>query len=136
MSKLLEVSAVRKLEKELLSERKAQRELEAEKEKYAGKESFVTGAYKTKMAELRELVEKRRQEEAREDIMDVTKQDGLGGFYRYMYEQKTEPKLISKSQKDVTEKVCELVLFTILWGFIFLLFYNSCSQFYIIENFG
>ncbi|VDL57000.1 unnamed protein product [Hymenolepis diminuta] len=104
VSKLLEVSAVRKLEKELLSERKAQRELEAEKEKYAGKESFVTGAYKAKMAELRELVEKRRQEEVREDVMDVTKQDGLGGFYRYMYEQKTETKPASKPQKDVTEK--------------------------------
>ncbi|KAM3175183.1 hypothetical protein ACTXT7_009022 [Hymenolepis weldensis] len=104
VNKLLEVSAVRKLEKELLSERKAQRELEAEKEKYAGKESFVTGAYKAKMAELRELVEKRRQEEAREDIMDVTKQDGLGGFYRYMYEQKTETKLTPKSQEDVIEK--------------------------------
>lgn len=37
---------MRKLEKELLTERKAQRELEAEQEKYGDKESFVTGAYK------------------------------------------------------------------------------------------
>lgn len=41
------------------------------------------------MAELRELVERRREEEAREEVMDVTKQDGLGGFYRYMFQQKT-----------------------------------------------
>ncbi|VDD82229.1 unnamed protein product [Mesocestoides corti] len=81
VSKLLKASAVRKLEKELLTERKAQREIEAEKEKYGDKESFVTGAYK--------LVEKRREEEAREAVMDVTKQDGLGGFYRYMFQQKT-----------------------------------------------
>nr|CDS32817.1 nuclear speckle splicing regulatory protein,coiled coil domain containing protein [Hymenolepis microstoma] len=104
VNKLLEVSAVRKLEKELHNERKAQRELEAEKEKYADKESFVTGAYKAKMAELRELVEKRRQEEAIEDVMDITKQDGLGGFYRYMYEQKTYSEPISKSQDVATEK--------------------------------
>ncbi|VDO05429.1 unnamed protein product [Rodentolepis nana] len=103
VNKLLEVSAVRKLEKELHNERKAQRELEAEKDKYADKESFVTGAYKAKMAELRELVEKRRQEEAIEDVMDITKQDGLGGFYRYMYQQKTDSKPGSKSQ-DVASK--------------------------------
>ncbi|EUB55355.1 Coiled-coil domain-containing protein [Echinococcus granulosus] len=89
VGKLLQASAVRKLEKELLTERKAQRELEAEQEKYGDKESFVTGAYKKKMAELRELVERRREEEAREEVMDVTKQDGLGGFYRYMFQQKT-----------------------------------------------
>ncbi|VDM21139.1 unnamed protein product [Hydatigera taeniaeformis] len=41
------------------------------------------------MVELRELVERRREEEAREEVMDVTKQDGLGGFYRYMFQQKT-----------------------------------------------
>ncbi|VDN42457.1 unnamed protein product, partial [Dibothriocephalus latus] len=46
VEKLLKTSAMRKLEKELLSERKAQRELEAEKEMFADKESFVTGAYK------------------------------------------------------------------------------------------
>uniref|UniRef100_A0A5K3F4N8 DUF2040 domain-containing protein n=1 Tax=Mesocestoides corti TaxID=53468 RepID=A0A5K3F4N8_MESCO len=89
VSKLLKASAVRKLEKELLTERKAQREIEAEKEKYGDKESFVTGAYKEKMLEVRQLVEKRREEEAREAVMDVTKQDGLGGFYRYMFQQKT-----------------------------------------------
>ncbi|VDK24301.1 unnamed protein product [Taenia asiatica] len=83
VDKLLQASAVRKLEKELLTERKAQRELEAEQEKYGDKESFK------KMAELRELVERRREEEAREEVMDVTKQDGLGGFYRYMFQQKT-----------------------------------------------
>ncbi|KAL5964223.1 Nuclear speckle splicing regulatory protein 1 [Taenia solium] len=89
VDKLLQASAVRKLEKELLTERKAQRELEAEREKYGDKESFK------KMAELRELVERRREEEAREEIMDVTKQDGLGGFYRYMFQQKTASRRIS-----------------------------------------
>ncbi|BHF71545.1 Nuclear speckle splicing regulatory protein 1 [Sparganum proliferum] len=89
VEKLLKTSAMRKLEKELLSERKAQRELEAEKEMFADKESFVTGAYKEKMSEIRRLVEQRKEEEAREEVMDVTKQDGLGGFYRFMYQQKT-----------------------------------------------
>lgn len=104
MQRLLEVSAVRKLEKELLNERKAQRELEAEKEKYAGKESFVTGAFKAKMTELRKLVDRRREEEAREETMDITKQDGLGGFYRFMFQQKTgcQP---TKQHESTTEKV-------------------------------
>ncbi len=51
------------------------------------------------MSELRQLVEKRREEEAREDVMDITKQDGLGGFYRYMFQQKTA------SREPVTDKV-------------------------------
>lgn len=108
MNRLLEVSAVRKLEKELFNERKAQRELEAEKEKYAGKESFVTAAYKEKMAELRDLVKKRHEEEAREDVMDVTKQDGLGGFYRYMFQQKTGSVTSSKSQEVTRKRVRQL----------------------------
>nr|VZI10046.1 unnamed protein product [Spirometra erinaceieuropaei] len=41
------------------------------------------------MSEIRRLVEQRKEEEAREEVMDVTKQDGLGGFYRFMYQQKT-----------------------------------------------
>ncbi|VDL99650.1 unnamed protein product [Schistocephalus solidus] len=100
VEKLLKTSAMRKLEKELLSERKAQRELEAEKEMFADKESFVTGAYK--MLEIRHLVEQRKEEEAREEVMDVTKQDGLGGFYRFMYEQKTvvAPKVEQPAAKN------------------------------------
>lgn len=46
------------------------------------------------MAEIRELVEARQIEEDREKVMDVTKQDGLGGFYRYMFQQKTAPKIL------------------------------------------
>ncbi|KAL3317313.1 Nuclear speckle splicing regulatory protein 1 [Cichlidogyrus casuarinus] len=84
---LLKQSAVRKLERELLQERKAHNDIEAEKEKFKDKEAFVTSAYKEKMKELHELVEKRREEESRENLMDVTKQDGLGGFYRYMYDK-------------------------------------------------
>ncbi|VDO55726.1 unnamed protein product [Schistosoma margrebowiei] len=76
----------RKLERELCVERKAQKEIEAESDLCKNKESFVTSAYKSKLSELRALVEKRKEEEEREKVMDVCKQDGLGGFYRFMFD--------------------------------------------------
>lgn len=86
VEKLIKTSSERKLERELCSDRKAQREIEAEKELFGDKEAFVTSAYKEKLAQLNQLVNKRREEELRERRMDITAQDGLGGFYRYMYQ--------------------------------------------------
>ncbi|VDP96478.1 unnamed protein product [Echinostoma caproni] len=39
---------------------------------------------------MRELVARREEEHQREKIMDITGQDGLGGFYRYMYDHEME----------------------------------------------
>ncbi|KAK4471138.1 hypothetical protein MN116_005534 [Schistosoma mekongi] len=92
VSKLMKASNERKLERELCVERKAQKLIEAEVDLYGDKESFVTSAYKNKLNELRTLVEKLEEEKQREEVMDIRKQDGLGGLYRFMYEHqdKTE----------------------------------------------
>ncbi|VDP34265.1 unnamed protein product [Schistosoma mattheei] len=86
VGRLIKASNERKLERELCVERKAQKEIEAESDLCNNKESFVTSAYKSKLSELRALVEKRKEEEEREKVMDVCKQDGLGGFYRFMFD--------------------------------------------------
>ncbi|TGZ75839.1 hypothetical protein CRM22_000161 [Opisthorchis felineus] len=86
VGQLLKTAEERKLERELCLERKAQKEIEADAEQYGDKEAFVTSAYKEKLKQLQELVSKREEEQVREDYMDITKQQGLGGFYRYMYQ--------------------------------------------------
>ncbi|KAF5400140.1 Nuclear speckle splicing regulatory protein [Paragonimus heterotremus] len=90
VDRLLRTANERKLERELCSERKAQKEIEAESDLYGDKEAFVTSAYKDKLSQLRELVVQREEEQMREKLMDVTTQDGLGGFYRYMYQHGME----------------------------------------------
>ncbi|GAA56325.1 coiled-coil domain-containing protein 55 [Clonorchis sinensis] len=91
VGRLLKTAEERKLERELCLERKAQKEIEADAEQYGDKEAFVTSAYKEKLKQLQELVSKREEEQAREDYMDITKQQGLGGFYRYMYQHGMKP---------------------------------------------
>ncbi|KAF6771543.1 hypothetical protein AHF37_09623 [Paragonimus kellicotti] len=90
VDRLLRTANERKLERELCSERKAQKEIEAESDLYGDKEAFVTSAYKDKLSQLRELIVQREEEQMREKLMDVTTQDGLGGFYRYMYQHGME----------------------------------------------
>ncbi|CAH8845539.1 unnamed protein product [Trichobilharzia szidati] len=86
VGKLIKASNERKLERELCAERKAQKDIEKEADLYGDKESFVTSAYREKLTELRALVTKHVEEEQLESVMDIRKQDGLGGFYRYMYD--------------------------------------------------
>ena len=45
-------------------------------------EKFVTNAYKQKMAEMREQEAQEKKEEMMEEIMDVTKQKDMSGFYK------------------------------------------------------
>ncbi|TNN10221.1 Nuclear speckle splicing regulatory protein [Schistosoma japonicum] len=105
VGKLMKASSERKLERELCVERKAQRRIEAEVDLYGDKESFVTSAYKNKLEELRTLVEKLEEEKQREEVMDIRKQDGLGGLYRFMYENqdKTEIRRL-ESNPPINEK--------------------------------
>jgi coiled-coil domain-containing protein 55 len=66
IDKLLHAAATRKIENELVLERKAQKEREAEGEAFGDKEAFVTTAFKQKM------LERQRYEQARklQDAMD------------------------------------------------------------------
>ncbi|XP_018645436.1 hypothetical protein Smp_159940 [Schistosoma mansoni] len=106
VGRLIKASNERKLERELCVERKAQKQIEADSDLYNNKESFVTSAYKSKLTELRALVEKRKEEEGREQVMDVCKQDGLGGFYRYMFDNqdKTCAGYSEESHRHTTSK--------------------------------
>ncbi|VDQ02127.1 unnamed protein product [Trichobilharzia regenti] len=109
VGKLIKASNERKLERELCAERKAQKDIEKEADLYGDKESFVTSAYREKLTELRALVTKHVEEEQLESVMDIRKQDGLGGFYRYMYD--------SQGKGNESDSVR---------SFLFMLFFMSC----------
>lgn len=56
----------RKLEQDIIYERKVQREMEKEGKEYGDKETFLTSAFRQKLEERRKMEEELRQEEARE----------------------------------------------------------------------
>ena len=86
MKALLKKAQDRQQEQEIITERQIAKEqaLEEEKEEYAGKEKFVTQAYKQKLAE-REVWLKEEEKRTRlEEEQDVTKRNHQGamvGFY-------------------------------------------------------
>ncbi len=59
----------RKLEQDIIYERKVQREVEQEKEEFGEKETYVTSAYRKKLEERRELEEELRREQAEEGMV-------------------------------------------------------------------
>ena len=61
-------------------ERKLQREREEDEDEFGDKEKFVTSGYREKLEADRKLAEEEAKAAAKEE--DVTKQRGLGGFYR------------------------------------------------------
>ncbi|CAG08876.1 unnamed protein product, partial [Tetraodon nigroviridis] len=77
----------RKKEQERREERKIQKEREAEGEKFADKEAYVTSAYKKKLEEQKEELEREKREAALEAALDVKKQKDLSGFYRHFLNQ-------------------------------------------------
>lgn len=75
----------REKEQELRSERKIQKEREAEGNEFQDKETYVTTAYKEKLEEMRKAREEIEQQEREENFLDVTKQSDLNGFYRSLW---------------------------------------------------
>ncbi|XP_052240405.1 nuclear speckle splicing regulatory protein 1-like isoform X2 [Dreissena polymorpha] len=90
IEQLLKASEKRKADDERRQERKIQKEREAEGEEFADKEVFVTTAYKKKMEERQEEEERERKEMELEAKQDVTKQNDLTGFYRYILDETTK----------------------------------------------
>ncbi|KAF8788693.1 Nuclear speckle splicing regulatory protein 1 like protein [Argiope bruennichi] len=84
---LLKAADKRKKEYERRIERKVQVEREKEGDKFQDKEAFVTSSYKKKMQEMEEAEERERRENMLNDMMDVTKQNDLSGFYRHFLKQ-------------------------------------------------
>ena len=90
---------LRKKEQELRSEKKIQKEREMEGDEFADKESFVTPAYKEKLEELKKTSQDLENQSRREDLLDVTKQDNLNGFYRYLLNRLNDNHLTSDNGK-------------------------------------
>jgi len=106
---LMKAAEKRQKEHERRSEKKVQKEREAEGDEFEDKEKFVTSAYKKKMAEMQALEEEEKRKEALEDALDVTKQSDMSGFYRNLYKQTlgSEPdaKLATEDKNQVEIKV-------------------------------
>lgn len=84
---LLKAADKRKKEYERRIDRKIQVEREKEGDEFKDKEAFVTSSYKKKMEEKEEEEERERRENMLNDMMDVTKQKDLSGFYRHFLNQ-------------------------------------------------
>ncbi|XP_055863160.1 nuclear speckle splicing regulatory protein 1-like isoform X2 [Biomphalaria glabrata] len=87
--------------KEKSSEKKVQKEREEEGEKFREKEKFVTASYKKKMLQMAEDEEREKREVAMENMLDVTKQKDLSGFYRYLLRAKTGNQVVEETKKKV-----------------------------------
>ncbi|KAK9150896.1 hypothetical protein Syun_009205 [Stephania yunnanensis] len=78
---LMEKAKQREMEHEIIYERKLVKDRSQEDHLYAGKDKFVTGAYKRKLADQAKWMEEERLRELREEKDDVTKKSDLSDFY-------------------------------------------------------
>ncbi|XP_075958683.1 nuclear speckle splicing regulatory protein 1 [Anarhichas minor] len=93
----------RKKEQERRDERKIQKEREAEGEQFADKDAYVTSAYKLKLQEQKEELEKEKRVDAMEAALDVKKQKDLSGFYRHLLNQTVGEEAIPDCSANKTE---------------------------------
>jgi len=110
IANLLKHAEIRNQEEERRKERKVQKEREAEGDEFADKEKFVTSAYRKKMEEMQKLEEEEQKRQAMEDILDVTKQKDMSGFYRHLYRQTMGEEKGQKStdvEKEASEEKVE-----------------------------
>lgn len=107
----------REKEQELRAERKIQKEREAEGDEFQDKEAFVTSAYKEKLEQMRKAQQDIDRQENMDNILDVTKQSDLNGFYRSLYRndlfnneqvanltEKSESEPVKFNKKSTTQK--------------------------------
>ncbi|KAM8898924.1 nuclear speckle splicing regulatory protein 1 isoform 1-T1 [Spinachia spinachia] len=95
----------RKKEQERRDERKIQKEREAEGEQFADKDAYVTSAYKLKLQEQKEELEKEKRVAAMEAALDVKKQKDLSGFYRHLLNQTVGEEAIPDRSADKTQNL-------------------------------
>lgn len=81
-------------------ERKVHKERDAENGEFDDKEKFVTNAYKEKMAEMRAQEEEEKKQDMMEDIMDVTKQKDMSGFYKHFLNRQTAQRGNIRQRKE------------------------------------
>ena len=85
MRNLLQAAEVRKRDALIAEEKKIAREREAEGEEYAGKEKFVTEAYRKQQEENKRLEEEEKKRE--EDELKKNKGGGMSAFYRKLLDK-------------------------------------------------
>lgn len=106
---LMKAADKRKKEYERRLDKKIQVEREKEGDKYKDKEAFVTSSYKKKMEELEEEEERERRKDMLNDMMDVTKQKDISGFYRHFLKQTVGEEKVPEfgDRKIKKEPVCQ-----------------------------
>ncbi|EEC10746.1 coiled-coil domain-containing protein, putative [Ixodes scapularis] len=108
IEQLLKAAENRKKEGDRRMQRKIQKERDQEGEVFADKEAYVTQAYRKKMQEMQEEEEKEMRRQRVEDMMDVTKQKDLTGFYRHLLKQSVgEEKIPENTDKPLSS--CDAV---------------------------
>ncbi|KAL6098742.1 nsrp1 [Pungitius sinensis] len=100
IQQLMKAVEDRKKEQERRDERKIQKEREAEGEQFADKDAYVTSAYKLKLQEQKEELEKEKRVAAMEAALDVKKQNDLSGFYRHLLNQTVGEEAIPDHSAD------------------------------------
>ncbi|XP_038877232.1 nuclear speckle splicing regulatory protein 1-like [Benincasa hispida] len=112
---LMKKAQEREREQEIIYERKLAKERSKDDHLYAGKDKFVTSAYKKKLAEQAKWMEEERLRQLREEKEDVTKKSDITDFYfnlqkniaygaRNAIEPREPPnKLLSEKQEKQTE---------------------------------
>lgn len=78
----------RKKRYEIITEKKVQKERDAEGDKYDDKECFVSNTYKEKLKERKEAEERDRRQEVLEELMDARGEKDYTGFYKNILEQR------------------------------------------------
>uniref|UniRef100_A0A5S6QM72 DUF2040 domain-containing protein n=1 Tax=Trichuris muris TaxID=70415 RepID=A0A5S6QM72_TRIMR len=101
---LLKNAKKRQVEYEAREERKQQREREKEGGEFADKEVFVTGAYRRKLEELEEHNKAVERMDRIDEMMDVSKQKDLSGFYRHFLNDVAQPVSSLKDSETAAEQ--------------------------------
>merc|ERR1711953_1018924 len=81
-------------------ERKAHKERAEEKDEFADKEQFITNGYREKLKEMKEAEEEEARMDKIEEIMDVTKQKDMSGFYKHFLNRQVGNRNIRQKKKE------------------------------------
>ncbi|KAF7697303.1 hypothetical protein HF521_005721 [Silurus meridionalis] len=104
ITQLMRALEERKKEQERRNDRKIQKQREAEGERFGNKEAYVTSAYKQKLKEREEELEREKRASEIEATLDVKKQKDLSGFYRHLLNQTVGEEALPDRSADRKEK--------------------------------
>ncbi|CAG5098174.1 Oidioi.mRNA.OKI2018_I69.XSR.g15430.t2.cds [Oikopleura dioica] len=100
MESVMKTYQKRELLRARREERKAHKERAEEKDEFADKEQFITNAYREKLKEMKEAEEEEARMDKIEEIMDVTKQKDMSGFYKHFLNRQVNNRNIRQKKKE------------------------------------